>query len=59
MGKQLRAKLDLLLDINELPDNWESILQEYLKVIIDGTPIYLEPDCQGYIHFQEAVLQEL
>jgi hypothetical protein len=54
----LKASVVLLLDINKLPDNWQSILQEYLKVVIDGTPIYLEPDCQGYIHFQEAVLQE-
>ena len=55
----LKANTTLLLDINKLPNNWQDILTEYLKVVIDGTPIYIEPDYQGYIHFQEAILEEL
>jgi hypothetical protein len=59
LGKQLKARLNLLLDLNELPDNWERILQEYLRATIDGMPIYLEPDYQGYIRFQKVTLEQV
>ena len=55
----IKSQVLLMLDINKLPDNWQDTLKQYLKVVVDGTPIYLEPDYNGYIAFQGATLEEL
>lgn len=55
----VKAQTILMLDIDKLPDNWQDTLKQYLKVVVDGTPIYIEPNCNGYITFQEATLMEL
>ena len=55
----LQVNTKLLIDMNRLPDNWQAIIGDYITAIVEGMPVYLEPDYLGYIHLQEVLVEQV
>ena len=60
MGIPIKVTVVFLLDLDNLPPDWESlIIGDFLKIDKDQKVTHISPDCQAQVTIQSITLEKL